>query len=64
MEPLTEPEHRKQAIMHSGQVTHKIEQAIFTRTDLPLQVLVGKRREVLVKPTDDQLPRVERCETE
>jgi len=59
MEPFAEPEHRKQAIMDRGQVAYEIKQPIPAGGYLFLELLVGERSEVLIKTSDDELPRIE-----
>jgi hypothetical protein len=48
VEPLPDAEHRKQAIVHGGQVTHEVEQSILPWGNLLLELLVRECREVLV----------------
>jgi hypothetical protein len=45
--------------MDGSQVTQEVEQAIFSGSNLLLQLLVGERRKVLIQAADDKLPGTE-----
>jgi hypothetical protein len=45
--------------MYRGQMTYEIKQAIFSGSNLLLQLLIGERRKILVQAADYKLPGIE-----